>query len=72
MISTVIVVFTMVLALAFSLAYALNPELRRKVEAPKYVFLSQLAQYDQALRQGQGLTPDQSKRETGESGESGE
>lgn len=58
MISTVIVALTIIMAAVFSLAYALNPELRRKVEAPKYVFLSQLSQYDLALQQRRDDAPD--------------
>ncbi len=51
MISTAIVSLTLLMAALFSLVYALNPAFRRKVEAPKHVFLRQLAQYDEAVQQ---------------------
>ena len=51
MISTVIVGLTLLFATGFGIAYSLNPALRRQVEAPKYVFLHQLAQYDESLKQ---------------------
>ena len=50
MISTVIVGLTVIFATGFGIAYVLNPALRRQVEAPKYVFLHQLAQYDESLK----------------------
>jgi len=51
MISAVIVGLTLLFATGFGIAYGLNPALRRQVEAPKYVFLRQLAQYDKSLKQ---------------------
>ena len=51
MISSLIVLSTVLLAGIFSLAYALSPTLRQQVEAPKHVFLQQLAQYDQSLQE---------------------
>lgn len=56
MISTIIVTATLLMAGVFTLAYLINPELRRRVEAPKYVFLDQLTKYDQSL------TEDREKR----------
>ncbi len=56
MISTIIVTVTLLMAGAFTLAYLLSPETRRRVEAPKHVFLQQLTKYDQSL------TEDRDKR----------
>ncbi len=50
MISIVIVSATLLMATLFTAAYLLKPELRARVEAPKYVFLHQLAEYDQAMK----------------------
>jgi hypothetical protein len=41
------------MAAVFSLAYALNPELRQRVEAPKYIFLRQLSKYDRTMQDKQ-------------------
>jgi len=51
MISTVIVSATLLMAILFTAAYLLKPELRARVEAPKFVFLQQLEEYDQAMKQ---------------------
>lgn len=48
MISSFIVIATVLLGLAFAIACLLSPELRRRVEQPKYVFLQNLAQYDES------------------------
>ena len=50
MISTVIVSASLLMAILFTIAYLFNPTLRARVEAPKFVFLQQLEEYDQALR----------------------
>lgn len=48
MISTLIVFSAIGLALIFSLAYWLSPNLRNKVEEPKYLFMEQLSQHNQS------------------------
>lgn len=50
MISTVIVVSSLFMAALFTGAYLLNPAMRARVEAPKFVFLQQLAEYDQSMK----------------------
>ncbi|MDA0927981.1 MAG: hypothetical protein O2861_07865 [Proteobacteria bacterium] len=50
MISTVIVVSSLLMATLFTAAYLLSPAMRAKVEAPKFVFLKQLAEYDQSMK----------------------
>ncbi len=50
MISTVIVASSLVMAVLFTAVYLLNPTMRARIEAPKFVFLRQLAEYDQSLR----------------------
>lgn len=62
MISTVIVAISLLLGAVFTLAYWLNPALRRRVEAPKYVFLEQLSKYDQSLDRGVEQRPDASRQ----------
>ncbi len=52
MISTVIVSLSLLMAIAFTLAYLISPETRRRIEAPKFVFLDQLTKYDQSLSEG--------------------
>ena len=59
MISTVIVALTLLMAVVFSLAYALNPELRRRVEAPKYIFLKQLSKHDRTMQDQQDPNSEQ-------------
>lgn len=59
MISIVIVTLTLLMAVVFSLAYALNPELRQRVEAPKYIFLKQLLKYDQTMQDQQDHNSEQ-------------
>ncbi len=59
MISIVIVTLTLLMAVAFSLAYALNPKLRQRVEAPKYIFLKQLSKYDQTMQDKQDSNSEQ-------------
>ncbi|MEQ8954591.1 MAG: hypothetical protein RL120_10690 [Gammaproteobacteria bacterium] len=51
MISTIIVGASLAMAALFTAAYLLDPALRRRVEAPKTIFLQQLRQYDQQLQQ---------------------
>jgi hypothetical protein len=59
MISTVIVTLTLLMAVVFSLAYALNPKLQQRVEAPKYIFLRQLSQYDRTIQDQQDPNSEQ-------------
>jgi hypothetical protein len=59
MISIVIVTLTLLMAVVFSLAYALNPELRQRVEAPKYIFLRQLSKYDRTMQDKQDPNSEQ-------------
>tara|TARA_B100002003_G_scaffold58809_1_gene54287 strand:+ start:1118 stop:1264 length:147 start_codon:yes stop_codon:yes gene_type:complete len=47
------------MAVVFSLAYALNPELRQRVEAPKYIFLRQLSKYDRTMQNQQDHNSEQ-------------
>ena len=48
-ISTIIVVASLALAAAFTLAWLLKPALRDRIEAPKHLFQDQVRQYDQDL-----------------------
>ena len=48
MISTIIVVASLVLGVAFVLAWCCSPGLRRWVERPKYRLLENVRQYDRA------------------------
>lgn len=50
MITTIIVVASLALAAAFTLAWLLKPALREQIEAPKHLFHDQVRQYDQGLR----------------------
>ncbi|GAB5498643.1 MAG: hypothetical protein PsegKO_09540 [Pseudohongiellaceae bacterium] len=52
MISTVIVVLTLLFLAAYSLAFLLRPDWRRRIEQPKYSFQQQLAQFE-ARRRGE-------------------
>lgn len=47
MIMTIIVVSSIVLAVAFTVAWLALPGLRRRIEAPKHLFTEQIRQYDQ-------------------------
>ena len=47
MIMTIIVISSVVLAVAFTLAWLAKPGLRRRVEDPKHLFAEQVRQYDQ-------------------------
>ena len=49
MITTIIVVASLALAAAFTLAWLLKPSLREQIEAPKHLFHDQVRQYDQGL-----------------------
>lgn len=51
MISTMIVLLSLLMAAIFTLVYWLNPAMRRRIEAPKYVFLQQLSKYDQSSQE---------------------
>lgn len=46
MISAIIIVGSLVLAAAFSLAWLLRPGLRREIERPKHWFQDQVRRYD--------------------------
>ena len=50
MISTFIVIGSIVLAAAFTLAWLLRKDLREQVERPKYRFQDDLRQYDRRCR----------------------
>lgn len=61
MITTIIVLGSLALAAAFTLAWLLKPGLREQIEAPKHLFHDQVRQYDQGLsnrRQTTGGTSD--------------
>ena len=64
MISTIIVVASLVLAAAFTLAWLLKPALRERIEAPKHLFQEQAREYDEDLsteREIPGGDPDASE-----------
>ena len=50
MITTIIVVASLALAVAFTLAWLLKPGLREQIEAPKHLFHDRVRQYDQGLK----------------------
>ncbi|MDH3418164.1 MAG: hypothetical protein OEM78_01725 [Gammaproteobacteria bacterium] len=50
MITTIIVVASLALAGAFSLAWLLKPDLREQIEAPKHLFHDQVRQYDRGVQ----------------------
>jgi len=47
MISAIVIVSSLVLAIAFLAAWALRPDLREEIELPKHWFQDQLRRYDQ-------------------------
>jgi hypothetical protein len=47
-ISSIIVIASLVLGLAFVVAWCCSPPLRRWVERPKYQFLTRVQQHDRA------------------------
>ena len=49
MITTIIVVASLALAVAFTLAWLLKPGLREQIEAPKHLFHDQVRQYDESI-----------------------
>jgi len=51
MITAIIVIATVVLAAAFTIAWLANPGLRRQIEHPKYCFQDQVKQYDRIYDQ---------------------
>ncbi len=64
MLSTIIVVASLVLAAAFTLAWLLKPALRERIEAPKHLFQDRVREYDQDLsktRETPGGDPDASE-----------
>ena len=50
MISSIIVIGSVVLGLAFVVAWCYSPALRRWVERPKYQFLTRVQRHDRARR----------------------
>jgi len=51
MISAIVIVSSIVLATAFSLAWLLRPDLREEIERPKHSFQDQLRRYDRRHRE---------------------
>jgi len=49
MITTTIVLASLALAAAFTLAWLLKPGLREQIEAPKHLFHDQVRQYDRGV-----------------------
>ena len=49
MITTIIVVASLALAAAFTLAWLLKPALREQIEAPKHLFHERVRQYDRGV-----------------------
>lgn len=49
MITTIIVVASLALAAAFTLAWLLKPALREQIEAPKHLFQERVRQYDRGV-----------------------
>jgi hypothetical protein len=47
MITAIIVISSLVLAAAFTIAWLTNPALRRQIEHPKHCFQDQVQQYNQ-------------------------
>ena len=47
MITAIIVIVSVVLAVAFVIAWLVKPALRRRVEDPKHLFADQVRQYDE-------------------------
>jgi hypothetical protein len=54
MITAIIVVASLVFAVAFVVAWCCSPSLRRWVERPKYRFLESVRQYDRTRAGGRG------------------
>jgi hypothetical protein len=51
MMTMIIIIGSVVLAAAFSLAWLLEPRLRERIEAPKHWFGDQVRQYDRDCRE---------------------
>ena len=51
MISEFIVISSMILAIAFAIAWITKPDLRQRIERPKHLFAAQLKRYDQQYRE---------------------
>lgn len=49
MVATIIVIASLALAVAFTLAWLLKPSVREQIEAPKHLFQDRVRQYDQGL-----------------------
>ena len=47
MITNFIIASSVILALAFVIAWVVSPELRRRIESPKHAFQDQLERYNQ-------------------------
>jgi len=64
MITTIIVASSLALAIAFTLAWLLRPQLRAQIEAPKHLFQNQVQQYDRGLeaaREASGGSADETQ-----------
>jgi hypothetical protein len=53
MISAIVIISSVVLAVAFMLAWLLRPSLREEIERPKHWFQDQVHRYDQRCQDGQ-------------------
>jgi len=49
MITAIIVIVSIIFAIAFSLAYLVKPNLRKQIEQPKYFFHEQVQAYNQQV-----------------------
>ncbi|NIW25415.1 MAG: hypothetical protein GWN29_13095 [Gammaproteobacteria bacterium] len=56
MITTIIVVASLALAAAFTLAWLLKPSLREQIEAPKHLFHDQVRQYDRDIETARSVS----------------
>ena len=56
MITTIIVGCAFALAIAFTLAWLVKPQLRSQIEAPKHFFQDRVQQYDRGLEDARGAS----------------
>ncbi len=56
MITTIIVVASLALAAAFTLAWLLKPSLRQQIEAPKHLFHDRVRQYDEFIETARSVS----------------
>lgn len=61
MITAMIIVFSVILAAAYFVAWLTKPDLRKQIEYPKHCFQDQLRQYDQQCREEQERTRNPSR-----------